>query len=278
MDKNKSAKERSKTVWGASPASSRFASDLHPGTKEFFDVTIKLRNETEIPFIMELIPFPSFHEKEVLELGCGAGYDAYEFIRNGAEYTGIDITPENIERTKKHLAFYGYIPKVFVGDAEDLEFMEGSFDIVFSNGVLHHTPNIAASFQEAYRVLKSGGEFWVILYHKNSIFYWLSLMLFDHVLKFGFLKRSFKERLSMIEYTTSDELPLVNVYSKSQLNDLLIRNRFRVEEIWVRRLIRDELPAFPILGRLLRKIPSKWLDSVGHYFGWYIIAKSKKQE
>ena len=74
------------------------------------------------------------------------------------------------KNTKKHLGFYGYYPRVLEGDAENFQFEDESFDIVFSNGVLHHTPDIGKSFREAYRVLKQGGEFWVIMYHKNSIF------------------------------------------------------------------------------------------------------------
>ncbi|MBI5049149.1 MAG: class I SAM-dependent methyltransferase [Deltaproteobacteria bacterium] len=163
------------------------------------------------------------------------------------------------------------------GDAENLQFKDGSFDVVFSNGVLHHTPDIEKSFREAQRVLRRGGEFWVILYHKNSVFYWISLLLFDHILKLGFLKRSFRERLSMIEYTTSKELPLVNVYSRRQLRKLLVATGFEVEAIWVRRLIEEELPPLPLLGRLWKFIPQNWLDRLGNVFGWYVIAQAKKR-
>lgn len=80
--------------------------------------------------------------------------------------------------------------------------------------------NQGKSFQEANRV-KKDGYFYVIIYNKNSIYYWLSLFLFDHILRFGFLKRTFKERLAMIEYTTSGELPLVNAYTKKELVEIL---------------------------------------------------------
>lgn len=215
-------------------------------------------------------------------MGCGAGYDAYEFCRNGADYTGIDIAPENIERTKKHLSFYGYSPIILEGDAENLEFEDESFDMVFSNGVLHHIPDINKSFREIYRVLRKGGEFWVIVYHKNSIYYWLKLFVFDHILNFGFLKRSFRERLSMVEYTTSDELPIVNVYSRNELEKLLSNNGFNVENLWVRKLVKEDLPmlALPyiikIQWKIWQNVPQRWLDFIGRRFGWYIIASAKK--
>ncbi len=87
-------------------------------------------------------------------MGCGAGFDAYRFMDSGARYTGVDITPENIERTKTHLGFYGFSPTVVQADAEHLPFSDATFDIVFSNGVLHHTPDMRAAFAEAFRVLK----------------------------------------------------------------------------------------------------------------------------
>lgn len=237
---------------------------------------MKPRNEYEIPWLFEIVHFKSFRNKKVLELGCGAGYDAYEICSKGADYTGIDIAPENVVRTKKHLEFYGYMPTVIEGDAEDLEFDDESFDVVFSNGVLHHTPNIEKGFREAYRVLKNGGEFWVILYHRDSIFYWISLLLVEHYLKFGFMGKSFKKRLSMIEYTTSSELPLVNVYSRKEMKKMFSNSGFTVKSIWIRKLVKEDLPAIPIVGELWRFIPQRWLDFVGKRFGWYMIAKATK--
>jgi len=270
------SKNAAKLVWGASPAGSTFGGGAEPGTKEFFENVLSKRSTYEQPWLFELVPFPSFRDKKVLELGFGAGYDAYEFCRNGADYTGIDITPENVERTQKHLGFYGYTPHVMEGDAENLQFADESFDALFSNGVLHHTPDIEKSFQSAHRVLKHGGEFWVIVYHRDSVFYWISLLLVNHILKLGFLKRSFKERLSMVEYTTSNILPIVNVYSRREMQNLLKKAGFTVESVCVRKLVKEDIPSIPLIGRVWRFIPQQWLDLVGKVFGWYIIVKAKK--
>lgn len=266
-------KENAKQVWGATPAGFVYGGGYEPGTKEYFENVIAKRSAYEIPWLFELVPFASFKHKKVLEVGCGAGYDAYEFCKNGADYTGIDIATENIDRTKKHLAHYGYYPKIIEGDAENLNFREESFDIVFSNGVLHHTPDIEKSFREAYRVLKIKGEFWLIVYHRDSVAYWLRLFLFDHILKFGFLKMNFKERLSAIEYTTSEAKPIVNVYTRRRVKALLCEAGFEVESIRVRKLLKEDLP----ISCLWKNIPQSWLDAIGRLFGWYIIAKAKKE-
>jgi ubiquinone/menaquinone biosynthesis C-methylase UbiE len=275
-------KVKARIVWGSTPAGTTFGGGAEPGTKEFFENVLKKRSTYELPFLFELIPSSSFRGMKVLEVGCGAGYDAYEFCRNGADYIGIDIAPENIERTKKHLSFYGYFPTILEGDAENLQFENDEFDVVFSNGVLHHTPDIEKSFKEAYRVLKKNGEFWVILYHKNSFFYWLTLFLISHILLMGFLKRSIRERLSMIEFTASDELPLVNVYSRRILRKHLKNAGFNIEKLWIRRLIREDFPmsSLPYVAGFLKNlwlaIPQRWLNFLGKRFGWYVIARARK--
>ncbi len=270
------AKSRTRSVWGASPAGTTHAPGLTPGTKEFFEQARQRRRTEELPFLAELIPFSTWSGRRVLELGCGAGFDAYECCAAGCEYTGIDLTPENPERTAKHLGFYGFRPSVLVADAEQLPFEEGRFDIVFSNGVLHHTPDMSASFREAYRVLQPGGEFWVILYHRHSIFHWVSLFLVQHLLAFGFLKMSFRERLSRIEFTTAESHPLVNVYSRGEVASILERCGFAVHNVWVRKLAPEDLPNLPVLRYLWRSLPSTWLDRLGRRWGWYVIARGEK--
>ena len=272
----KMGKSEAQAVWGASPAGSIYSKDLAPGTRDFFEKSLRARNDYEIPWLFEVVPFALFKDKKVIELGCGAGFDAYELCRAGADYTGIDITPQNIERTRTHLGFYGFVPKVQEADAEHLPFEDAQFDAAFSNGVLHHTPDMAQSFREANRVLRPGGVFYVILYHKHSIFYWLTLWLFDHLLGGGFRKRTFAERIGKIEYTTSDEIPLVNVYSKTELRKILRDAGFQVESVCVRKLMKEDMPNIPVLRRLWKRIPQKMYDAAGKRFGRYVIAKGVK--
>lgn len=274
---NETIKASTASVWGASPAGTTFAAGAQPGTQEFFASVLARRTQYEMPWLAQVIPFGSFKNKALLEVGCGAGYDAYTIVSAGAHYTGIDITPLNPERTRRHLHFYGQNPKVLVGDAENLMFAGSTFDVAFSNGVLHHTPDIETSFAEIARVLKPGGDFWVILYHKNSIFYWLSLWLVSHILRLGFRKRSFKERLAMIEYTTSGALPLVNAYSKRSLTTHLESAGFTVAGLWIRKLTREDLPGLPLVRYLYPLIPQQWLDHLGERWGWYLIAHASKR-
>ena len=269
-------KAEAQSTWGASPAGWTFGEGAEPGTKEFFDNVLQKRSTYEQPWLFQLVPFGEFKGKRVLELGFGAGYDAYEFCRNGADYSGIDITPENVDRARKHLGFYGYAPELMQGDAENLPFEDATFDIVFSNGVLHHTPDMEKAFREARRVLKPGGQFWVIVYHRDSVFYMLQVVLYGHLLKGGFRRESLADRRSRIEYSTSDAKPLVNVYSRRQVRRILRRSGFWVSKTWVRKLTVDDFPLVRGVGFVVRRTPQHVLDRLGRAFGWYVIAFSEK--
>jgi SAM-dependent methyltransferase len=270
-------KQESARGWSSTPAGWAHAQDLAPGSKEFFEAVIQKRSTEEMPWLFEVIPFTQARGRRVLELGHGAGYDAYTFCKNGADYTGIDIAPANPPRLLSHLSFFGYKPKVMLGDAENLMFPSNSFDIVFSNGVLHHTPNMGKAFQEAYRVLKTGGEFWVLVYNRDSIFHWWSTVFFRHILFGGFRKRSYRQAMSQIETMNTDAAPLVNVYSRGQVRKLLSEAGFTVSDVKVRKLAKSDVASPGFIYRWAEKhVPQRWYDKLGEYFGWYVIAKARK--
>jgi ubiquinone/menaquinone biosynthesis C-methylase UbiE len=276
MEQN-DAKRAAQRVWGASPAGWTHASDQLIGTKEYFEQVVARRSGYEIPWLYDVFPFASSRNKHVLEVGCGAGYDAFEFCRQGAVYTGIDITLENIDRTTRHLSLYNLKGEIRAGDAEHLDFQDESFDLAFSNGVLHHVPDIEQSFREIRRVLKPGGELWLTLYHKHSFFYLISLGLWDHMICGGFLKETLQERLSRIETTTSDAKPLVHVYSRSEVKAMLERCGFKVCLLQVRKLVWEDLPGVPFIARFWRWIPQNLLEAVGRWLGWYVVVRAEKR-
>jgi SAM-dependent methyltransferase len=268
-------KKRAANFWNAHPAGWIWGEGAEPGTKDYFEKVLRKRSSHE-PWLLDVVPFASFKDKSVLEVGCGAGYDAYLLCLQGARYTGIDLAPENLRRTKRHLGYYDYYPQVMLADAEFLCFRNEVFDVVFSNGVLHHTPDIDQSFREAHRVLKPGGEFWVILYNKHSIVYWVNLLAYQHVMKLGFRRRSFTECLSRVESGDAEERPLVMVFTRKGLKAKLEKNGFAVESLKVRKLLHEDLPAAGRLSKLYHLVPQKRLDYLGKFWGWYVIAKAVK--
>ncbi len=160
-------KQQVREYWNAHPCGTQFT-HLVPGSKEFYEEVERYRYESQ-PFMRELMEFGNFKGKRLLEIGCGLGTDLLQFARAGAEVTGVDLTPASIELVKKRFALYGLNVKAQVADAEHLPFSDSSFDVVYSFGVLHHTPNTQQAIDEIYRVLKPGGRIIIMLYHRRSM-------------------------------------------------------------------------------------------------------------
>jgi ubiquinone/menaquinone biosynthesis C-methylase UbiE len=121
------------------------------------------------PFVHAFAQFTRWRGRRVLEIGCGAGTDCLQFARAGAETYAIDLTERAVEITHKRLDINGLSANISMADAEALPFEDNIFDLVYSWGVLHHTPNTQKAIAEVYRVLKPGGRIVFMLYHKRSI-------------------------------------------------------------------------------------------------------------
>ena len=186
-DSNPSLKERVRAFWQANPCGTKFA-DAAPGTREFYELVEQHRYETEW-HIPAAAAFDGTHGLRVLEIGCGLGTDGAQFAKAGADYTGIDLTEAAVDLARKRFELFDLAGKFRTADAENLDFADESFDLVYSHGVLHHTPNIAGAVSEIHRVLRKNGRAVVMLYHRNSYNYRLNIRLLRrggvHLLKWN---------------------------------------------------------------------------------------------
>lgn len=122
------------------------------------------------PYIYRFADFPSGQDGDVLEIGVGMGADHKEWAKHHPRLlAGIDLTPRAIDFTERSLSLDGLSSLLQVGDAENLPFGDNMFDIVYSWGVLHHSPDTQAAVREVWRVLKPGGKAEVMIYHRWSI-------------------------------------------------------------------------------------------------------------
>ncbi|HEX8091666.1 MAG TPA: class I SAM-dependent methyltransferase, partial [Blastocatellia bacterium] len=172
-------KTRVHDFWQANPCGTKFAQG-EIGTREFFDAVERHRYQTE-SHIREVVGFDRWRGRDVLEVGCGLGTDGINFARAGAVYTGIDLTEASIELVRRRFEIEGLNANLKVADAESLPFADASFDMVYSHGVLHHTPDTQRAIDELHRVLKPGGAAMVMLYHKNSYNYYVNIMALRRV-------------------------------------------------------------------------------------------------
>ena len=127
---------------------------LLPSKDEYGFNQQRLKRYQLEPEILSFVNFGKYNRKKVLEIGVGLGCEHQMFAENGADLYGIDLTERAIENTQKRFDIFGLTSNLAVGDAEYLAFENNTFDLVFSWGVMHHSPNTYQCFEEAFRVLK----------------------------------------------------------------------------------------------------------------------------
>lgn len=142
------------------------------------------------PHIPGLAQFERWRGKDVLEIGCGIGTDTIEFVRAGAFVTVIDLSQESLNLVGQRIMaeFPGGKPSpwgqprptkgamLFPGNAE--EWLppwnpKYQFDLIYSFGVIHHTPHPERVLANAWKRLKPDGELRIMLYAKWSLKYLL---------------------------------------------------------------------------------------------------------
>lgn len=183
------AKREVRRYWEREPCGSSVAT-APLGTPTYFAQVEAGRDELE-PFIPEFADFPGSKGLRVLEIGIGAATDFIRFAREGARLIGVDLTRASVDLAKRRLAVEGLTAGLCHADAEALPFASHSFDLVYSWGVLHHSPDTRRALSEVRRVLAPGGEARVMLYSRRS---WVALGTWiRHALLAGRPGRSLKQ-------------------------------------------------------------------------------------
>jgi len=174
MGQSESQLDQVRGFWNTEACGTHFVQG-HRDEREFFERFREHRYRTEWHIPM-LVPFGEARGKRVLEIGTGNGADGVMFALSGGEYTGVDLTEAALEATRRHFEVMGLSGTFRAENAEALSFPDESFDMVYSHGVLHHTPGTRQAIGEVHRVLKPGGLAIVMLYHKRSFNYYVRIM------------------------------------------------------------------------------------------------------
>src|ERR1043166_3434922 len=246
-ERNSLLKDRVRAFWQQNPCGTKFA-DAPPGSRRFYELVEEHRytKEWHIP---AAAGFAHSKNLSVLEVGCGLGTDGAQFAKAGAKYTGIDLTDAAVDLAKRRFELFQLPGNFRVADAEHLDFPDNSFDLVYSHGVLHHTPDTPAAIAEIHRVLRPGGKAVVMLYHRDSYNYRINISILRragvHLLRSnagiklvqaltGESEQSLHDHARQLRfdshYLSSDEFlsrntdgagnPLARVYSKQEAREL----------------------------------------------------------
>lgn len=166
-DSDETLKSSVRDFWDAKSCGEVYASG--ESERQFYESHAQQRYQLE-PYIRDFARFQNALGKDVLEIGVGMGADHAQWAKaQPRSLTGVDLTPRAVTHTRRRLELLGLRSDVKVADAENLPFAENSFDLVYSWGVLHHSPNIQKTLDEVYRVLRPGGAARIAIYHKYSL-------------------------------------------------------------------------------------------------------------
>jgi ubiquinone/menaquinone biosynthesis C-methylase UbiE len=257
-------KDDVRNFWNAEPCGSRYLGELAD-----FESHARARYELE-PYIPEFAQFSSSRGLKVLEIGVGMGADYLEWLKAGANATGVDLSAISMERARRRCELAGHQADLRVADAEHLPFADNTFDIVYSYGVMHHSPDTAQCLREARRVLKPGGEARIMVYHHPSI---TGLMLW---LRYGVFRKSLRntvyqhlESPGTKTYTHADLRSLM-----SDFEGLTLRQVFSPGDL----LLHQPSARFQSgLYRLVWKLfPRKLVSRFGRSWGLFLLINGKK--
>ena len=166
MNTHLELKEKVRQHWNR-----RSCGEQHATTAHGFDLERQARERYQLePYILEFAKFSQSVNKDVLEIGIGMGADHAMLARSlPKSLCGVDITERAVEFTAQRLADEGLSSSLGKADAEALPFEDKKFDLVYSWGVLHHSPDTPHCVAEVARVLRPGGIARVMIYHKWSL-------------------------------------------------------------------------------------------------------------
>lgn len=252
--------------WDRDACGSHYVKDAKPGTLEWYLEAEAYRYGVYAPWMPEHMEFYKHEGEKVLEIGAGMGTDLAQFALGGASVTDLDLSLGHLDHARTNFHLRGLKGEFVQGDGETLPFPDNTFDVVYSNGVIHHTPNTSSVIREIRRVLKPGGKAIVMVYAEHSLHYWRQLV-YELGLKKGMLRQvSIGEIMSQhVEISAHDSRPLVKVYTAARLRRMF--NTFDSVAITKRQLIGVEMPAH------LKWMP---ISLASRLMGWNLIVKAHK--
>jgi SAM-dependent methyltransferase len=252
--------EKVAEYWDRRPCNIRH-SRAEIGTRQYFD-EVEQRKYFVEPHIPGFAQFEHWRGRRVLEVGCGLGTDAVNFARAGADYTGADLSETSLGLARRRFELFGLTGRFLLANGEELasHLEPASFDLVYSFGVIHHTPNPGAVVRQVRALVKTSGEFRMMLYAKDS---WK-----DAMIEAGFDQPE-----------AQSGCPIALTYTRQQVHHLLEPAGFQVVS-----MRQDHIFPFVVekyihydyeLQPWFAAMPREMLRALEHRFGWHMLIVAK---
>lgn len=259
-----------KKYWNDRPCNLRH-SQKEVGSKEYFEEIAKRKFLVE-PHLPDFADFASMKGKKVLEIGCGLGAASINFAKAGAEVTAVDLSQKSIDVAKKNAESMGVSDKIkfYQGNAETLSGFvpEEKYDLIFSFGVIHHTPHPDRIVEELKEFLAPKGQIKIMVYYRHS---WKVLWILAKYGKFKFWKLS--ELIAKYSEAQTG-CPVTYAYSKKSARELFEQKGFKVNAVEIDHIFPYRIPDYVqyryVKVWYFRFLPRTVFRFLERKFGWHL--------
>ena len=267
-------KEEVKKYWNNRPCNIKHSS-LEFGTREYFD-EVETKKYFVEPHIEKFADFKSYRGKKVLEIGCGIGTDSINFVRNGAELTIIEFSDKSLDICKKRFEVFGLKATFINGDVEKLDevLAPNKFDLIYSFGVIHHTPNPNKAFEQIAKYMNKNTELKVMLYSKIS--FKLIQVMFENKVR-DLTNADLIRNNAEAQYGC----PVAYTYLEDDIFDMLGNCGINVESIWKDHIFTWDVDLYKtgvyVKNEFWKNVDDRLLKAYERDLGWHtlVIAKLK---
>ena len=222
------------------------------GTPDFFAAaeSLRFKYHYHLPPLFDRIS-QEYPRGRLIEVGCSMGNDTVQLARRGLAVTGVDLTQSAVDLIRQRFSEQKLAGEFHVADAEQLPLDDELFDVAYSFGVLHHTPDTGRAVAEIHRVLKVGGKAYVMLYHKRSL-NWLM------------------HRLTGVPFDGSrqDPCPVEKTYTRDDARTLF--HKFENVQVTIDYLCGT---GWGVFGKMIPTSLHRWL---GRRIGWHLMIEGTK--
>ena len=249
--------------WNARPCNLRH-SQAPVGSRLYFD-EVEARKYMVEPHIPSFAQFEAWKGKRVLEIGCGIGTDAVNFARAGARYTGLELSSESLDLAMRRFEVFGLEGEFVHGDAERAADLlnGGEFDLIYSFGVIHHTPNPHQVLAAARRLIAPDGVLKVMVYARGS---WKDIMI----------------EAGLDQPEAQAGCPIAYRYSREEGRALLARAGFTATSIEqthifpyvIEKYVRYEYELQPWFAAM----PPEMFDALERELGWHLLLTAEPHQ
>jgi SAM-dependent methyltransferase len=253
--------EEVRNFWDQRPCNIRHSTEPI-GTLEFFEAVEKRKYFVE-PHIPLFAQFDRWQGKRVLEVGCGIGTDTINFARAGAHVTAVDLSIKSLDICEQRIHQFGLSDRIKLHKANCEELSDvicpEPYDLIYSFGVIHHTPNPKRAIAELAKYADSETTLKLMLYATYSI-------------------KSLQMLIGRVTCEAQPGVPVAYTYTKRGIAELL-HPHFRLTSAKKDHIFPWKIPEY-IRYEYKMALPWRWLPSrafriLERMFGWHWLIEGK---